>query len=118
MANVLGRRILGRLLALLVFESVLIIGAMVLAVWLRFGPDAWLTLYVENGFLKAAFVAVTCQFCLYYADLYNPRVIGDRRELFVRTVQSIGATSFLLAATYYWLPQLVIGRGVILIGAF
>ena len=56
--------------------------------------------------------------CLYFADLYNPRVISDRRELFVRTVQALGATSFLLAASYYWFPQLVIGRGVFLLSAF
>lgn len=55
--------------------------------------------------------------CLYYADLYNPKVISDRRELFVRTVQALGATSFILAALYYWVPALVIGRGVVLIAA-
>ena len=64
------------------------------------------------GLQKAVLIALTCQICLYFADLYNPRVIADRRELFVRTVQALGATSFLLAASYYWFPSLVIGRGV------
>jgi sugar transferase (PEP-CTERM system associated) len=118
MSNVLGRRVLVRLLALLVFESALIVGAVALAAWLRLGPNAWLVLVVEHGLYKASFIAVTCQFCLYYADLYDPRVIRARRELFVRTVQALGATSFLLAASYYWAPALVIGRGVFLIAAF
>lgn len=117
MSNVLGRRVLGRLLALLVFETALIVCAVALAAWLRLGPDARLLLFVERGLEKAVLVALVCQICLYYADLYDPRVIADRRELFVRTVQALGATSFVLAALYYWVPTLVIGRGVVLIAA-
>ena len=118
MSNVLGRRVVGRLLTLLLFESVLIVGAVVLAAWLRLGDDAWLVLTVEQGFQKAALIAFTCQMCLYFADLYNPRVISDRRELFVRTVRALGATSFLLAASYYWFPSLILGRGVFILSAF
>jgi sugar transferase (PEP-CTERM system associated) len=118
MSNVLGRRVVGHLLALLLFESVLIVGAVTLAAWLRLGDDAWLVLTVEQGFQKAALIAVVCQLCLYFADLYNPRVISDRRELFVRAVQALGSTSLLLAAIYYWFPALVLGRGVFLRGAF
>jgi sugar transferase (PEP-CTERM system associated) len=118
MSNVLGRRVLAPLAAMVTLESGLIVGAVALAAWLRLGADAWLVLVVEHGLLKAAFIAAVCQVCLYYADLYDPRVISARRELFVRTVQALGATSFLLAATYYWAPGLVIGRGVFLIAAF
>jgi sugar transferase (PEP-CTERM system associated) len=117
MSNVLGRRVLRHLLALLVLETALIVGAVALAAWLRLGPDAKLLLFVEGGLEKAFLIAFVCQMCLYYADLYNPRVIADRRELFVRTVQALGATSFVLAAVYYWIPTLVIGRGVVLIAA-
>ena len=41
--------------------------------------------------------------------------MADRRELFVRVVQALGATSFLLAAIYFWFPALIIGRGVFLL---
>jgi hypothetical protein len=34
-------------------------------------------------------------------DLYDLRVLADRRELFVRAVQSLGATSLVLAAIYF-----------------
>ena len=117
MSHVFGRRVFSRLLALLVFETALIVTAVAVAAWLRLGRDAQLLLFVEQGLEKAALVAVVCQVCLYYADLYNPRVIADRREMFVRTVQALGATSFILAALYYWVPTLVIGRGVVLIAA-
>jgi sugar transferase (PEP-CTERM system associated) len=118
MTTLLRGRRLGRLLLLILLESGLIVAAITLAAWLRVGQDWWLVLTVEDGFEKAVFVALLCQICLYYADLYDPRVIGDRRELFVRAIQALGATSFLLAASYYWWPTLVIGRGVFAIAAF
>ncbi len=117
MTTLLRGRRFGRLLLLILFESGLIITVIALAAWLRVSQDWWLVLTVEGGFEKAAFVALLCQICLYYSDMYNPRVIVDRRELFVRAIQALGATSFLLAAAYYWWPTLIIGRGVFAIAA-
>jgi sugar transferase (PEP-CTERM system associated) len=117
MSNVLGRGVFSHLLVLMVFETGLIVAAVVTAAFLRLGHGARTLLLVEDGLEKSILVAVVCQVCLYYTDLYNPRVIADRRELFVRSVQALGSTSFLLAALYYWVPGLVIGRGVVLIAA-
>jgi sugar transferase (PEP-CTERM system associated) len=118
MTRLLRTRLGGRLFALIALESILILGAVALAAWLRVGADWWLVLAVEGGFEKALYVAFVCQVCLYYADLYNTRIMNDRRELFVRVVQALGATSFLLAATYFWFPTLIIGRGVFLYAVF
>ncbi len=118
MTKLLRTRLGGRLSALIALESILILCAIALAAWLRVGADWWLVLAVEGGFEKALYVAFVCQVCLYYADLYNTRIMNDRRELFVRVVQALGATSFLLAATYFWLPTLIIGRGVFLYAVF
>ena len=35
--------------------------------------------------------------------------------MFVRAVQALGATSLLLAAVYYWFPNLIVGRGVFMV---
>jgi len=118
MTRLLRTRLGGRLFALIALESILILAAVALAAWLRVGVDWWLVLAVEGGFEKAIYVALVCQICLYYADLYNTRIMNDRRELFVRVVQALGATSFLLAATYFWFPTLIIGRGVFLYAVF
>ncbi len=118
MRRLIRARLAPRLFALIALESLLILGAIALAAWLRVGADWWLVLAVEGGFEKALFVAFVCQTCLYFGDLYNPRIVNDRRELFVRVIQSLGATSFLLAASYFWFPQLIIGRGVFLYAAF
>jgi len=65
----------------------------------------------------AAVIAAVSQVCLYYADLYNFRVLAERREVFLRLLQALGSAALVLALLYYWLPALVIGRGVFLLVA-
>ncbi len=101
--------------SLIAFETVLICGAVVFAAYVRLGADA-LTLAADE-WPKWLLIPLVAQICLYYTDLYDLRVISDRRELFVRAVHALGATSFLLAALYYWFPELVIGRGVFILAA-
>ena len=99
-----------RVVGLIVCETMIILGAVYLAAFVRLG-------YREAAFLgddlpKALIIAGVTQLCLYFADLYDFRVIGDRRELFVQSVQALGAASLILALVYYWLPEMVVGRGV------
>jgi sugar transferase (PEP-CTERM system associated) len=101
-----------RSLALVTFETFLIVLAVSLGAFIRLGNDAWVLLLREGGFEKALLIAFVCQTCLYYADLYELRVASDRRELFIGIVQALSATAFLLAAIYFWSPRFVIGRGV------
>jgi sugar transferase (PEP-CTERM system associated) len=110
MAKVLMQRVNTRLLALIAGESALILGAVAASAWARIGPiDAELA---RPELLKALLVAGVCQLCLYYGDLYNLRIVADRRELFVRLLQSLGATSIILGGLYTLFPDAVIGRGV------
>jgi sugar transferase (PEP-CTERM system associated) len=103
---------------LVLFETVLILAAVCAGVWIRGGSDELSEMFAQEGMPKALLITVICQLCLYYSDMYDLRVLSDRRELFIRIVQSLGATSFLLAATYYWFPALMIGRGVFVLSAF
>jgi sugar transferase (PEP-CTERM system associated) len=116
MANVL-QHITWRSAVLILFESVLLMGAMVLATTLRLGTDALEGARALEPVFKMGLVVGVCQVCLYYAELYDLRVVADRRELFVRVLQALGAASLVLAALYYWFPSLVIGRGVFLLAA-
>jgi sugar transferase (PEP-CTERM system associated) len=106
-----------RTVALVACETVLIVGAVALATWIRLGRDASYVLWLDQGLLKAAVIAVVCQMALYYADLYDLRRVTDHRELFVRTLNALGFTSLLVALLYYWFPSLVIGRGVFVLAA-
>jgi sugar transferase (PEP-CTERM system associated) len=103
-----------RSVALIGCETILIVAAVCAGAALRLGGGAWDMLFVEGDIRKAMLIAVVCQVSLYYANLYDLRVVSDRRELFIGVVQALSATSFLLAAIYFWFPSLVIGRGVFL----
>jgi sugar transferase (PEP-CTERM system associated) len=101
-----------RSMALIACETVLIVAAVCIGAVLRLGDGAWDLLFGHGDIAKALLIALVSQLCLYYADLYDLRVVGDRHELFVRIVQALSATSFLLAGIYFVFPQLVIGGGV------
>jgi sugar transferase (PEP-CTERM system associated) len=62
-------------------------------------------------------IAVVAQTCLYYADLYDFRLLADRQEMFIRIIQALASASFILAALYFWFPDLIIGRGVFLVAS-
>jgi sugar transferase (PEP-CTERM system associated) len=118
MANA-ASRFPSRTASLVVFESTLIVGAVALATVIRLGlEESWLLINNREFLTKAALIAGVCQLCLYFADLYDLRVVADRRDLIVRVLQSLSATSILLAVLYFWFPTLIIGRGVFLVAAF
>ena len=117
MIRLLTQRFSRRSVALLGFETVLIVSAVALATFLRLGEWTWDVLREDGGVEKALLIAAVSQVCLYYLDLYDLRTVSDRRELFVRIVQALGAASFILAAVYFWFPAMIIGRGVFMIAA-
>ena len=111
-------RSLVRSLVLVSLETGLVLALVALATWVRLGTDGALHVYrFEDGLLKAGIVTAVTQVCLYFADLYSLRKGADRRELFISIVQALGAASFILAAVYYWFPDLMLGRGVFLYAA-
>jgi sugar transferase (PEP-CTERM system associated) len=118
MIRLLMQRFTGRSVALIAFETVLIVSAVAMAAYVRLGESTWEVMRHEGGFTKALLIAGVAQVCLYYAELYDLRVVADRRELFVRIIQALGVASFILAAIYFWFPDLIMGRGIFMIAAF
>jgi sugar transferase (PEP-CTERM system associated) len=112
MARVFMQRVTWRLVALLASEAALIVGAVLLAAYLRTGHEI-----TAAALPKAMLIAAVCQLCLYYAELYDFRILSDRREVFLRLIQALGSTSLVLAFLYFWFPALVIGRGVAVLSA-
>ena len=53
---------------------------------------------------------------MYYYDLYDSTVLGNRREVLARLIQVTGSASALLAFIYYVYPPLKLGRGILLVG--
>ena len=87
------RSLTPRTAGLIACETALLVGAVALAAWLRLGTWMWWeTMANDQGVWKVLLVAFVAQVCLYYTDLYNVRLISDRRELFIRAVQALSAS--------------------------
>jgi sugar transferase (PEP-CTERM system associated) len=107
-----------RSVTLVTLESLLIVGAIAAAAAARLGLEEGAGLMATPaGLGRAALIAAVCQLCLYFGDLYDARVVSDRRETFVRVLQALSATSIILALVYFFFPAAVIGRGVFIIAA-
>ena len=113
MKALLFRSVTWRALTLIVCEAAVILAAVYFAAYVRIGGAGWE--WTDSILPKALLIAGVTQLCLYFADLYDFRVLADVREMFVRAVQALGATSLLLAAVYYWFPNLIVGRGVFMV---
>jgi len=107
-------RIAPRLVLLVAFETMLIAAAVAVAAWIRLGDLTMDVIVNDNGVWKAVLLSAITQTCLYYSDLYDLRLVADRREFFTRLLQALGAASFILAAIYFWFPEQIVGRGVFL----
>ena len=118
MMRVLALRLTARSLILIACETLLVVAAVAAAAYIRLGDGAWDLLFLDYGWAKALLVAAVAQSCMYYADLYDLRLLSDRRELFTRILHALASASLLLAVLYFWFPALVIGRGVFIIAAF
>lgn len=100
-----------------VSDAGLIMVAFFAAMLARLGTDnASIQLSYEQGFLKIGVIAFAFIICMYYFDLYDSSVLGNRREVVARLIQVTGCASALLAFIYYVYPPLKLGRGILLIG--
>jgi sugar transferase (PEP-CTERM system associated) len=100
--------------SLAAIDHALIVGAVALAVSIRgpeVRPEGWALLW------RGVLVAAVLQICMHYCDLYDVRRLGNRRTLVEGLLRALGAGSVPVALLFYWAPQLMLGRGVFIIGA-
>ena len=101
-----------RTIGLLFADAAIIYGGIILALYLRLGLNgSEFQLNGNNGWLKVTLATCICLLMLYFYDLYDYTVMGQRRELFLRLMQALGIAWALLALLFYFIPPLVIGRG-------
>jgi sugar transferase (PEP-CTERM system associated) len=106
-------------LLLMIVESCLIVLSLVCAVKLRFWNNpAEYSLYVAFPDFagQIAIVVAVCLACFYCNDLYDLRTGYGPVERVLRVEQSLGAASLLLGLLYFLFPDLLLSRGVFLIG--
>jgi sugar transferase (PEP-CTERM system associated) len=102
-----------RIFCLIVADAAILYCGVILAMYLRLGfSGAENELNNKDGWLKIALASFVCLIILYFYDLYDYIVMTNRRELMLRLVQALGIAWALLALLFYFVPQLLLGRGV------
>jgi sugar transferase (PEP-CTERM system associated) len=104
-----------RTAVLVASEHLLIVLSVVLALIIRWLPR--LDVLPAGVLWRASLIAAVLQVCLHFCDLYNFRTLSDRRTTAIALLRALGAASLILALLYYWVPSLVIGRGVFAIAS-
>ncbi len=113
------KKISPRTIWILLADAAIIYGGIIAAMYLRLGiSGSSYELNERNGWFKIAVAALVCLLVLYFYDLYEFTVMNNRRELMLRLVQASGIAWVLLALIFYFVPQLLIGRGVSVISVF
>lgn len=98
---------------LILADAAILYCGVALALYLRLGlAGSAYELNARNGWLKIAFATGVCLLFLYFYDLYDYVVMTNRRELLLRMVQALGIAWALLALVFYFVPPLLLGRGV------
>ena len=111
-----GTKLSPRTIGLILADAAIVYGGVVLALYLRLGTEGSIyELNDKNGWYKIIIAVLICLLNLYFYDLYDYTVMGNRRELMLRLVQAIGIAWAVLAFLFYVAPPLMIGRGVSLI---
>jgi hypothetical protein len=101
-----------RTLCLFILENLLFCLCGIVAVHIRFGPEARDVLIGERGLLKVLLLAFIAQGSFYLFDLYDFHEMRKRGVLYIRTLQALGLTAIVLAAIFYAFPRMLLGRGV------
>jgi exopolysaccharide biosynthesis polyprenyl glycosylphosphotransferase len=105
-----------RTLVLATLEVCFIALAFLLVGVARSADEMVLWLSYDNGVLKIAVVSAVLALCMYYFDLYDSVVLGNRRETLARLFQVLGTASVALALLYFFYPEARLGRATFLVG--
>ena len=104
-----------RTFLLVLFESALIYLCGLGASLIRFGADVGDELIGKQGWLKLIVALAVVQGAFYLFDLYDFGMIRRLSILALRIVQALGLAAMILAALFYALPFMLLGRGVVFV---
>jgi len=105
-----------RTIALLFCEACVVFTCFLAATWIRLRDQAVFALQLQNGLLKIALITLVTLALSYYFDLYEPRIVTARHQVYFRILLVLGFDCFLLSAFLYFDPEFSIGPYVYLVG--
>jgi sugar transferase (PEP-CTERM system associated) len=118
MPQILARSLTSRTAGLIVTEHVLIVVTVIAVAALRVDAVSDVAALGGGSLLwRAIVIAAILQMCLHYCDLYDLGTLRQRRAVVISLLQALGAASLTLAVLYYWVPNLIIGRGVFIVAS-
>src|SRR5260370_36876385 len=107
MIRIGGKKIPRGILVMLASDACLPRLALLIAIGLRFHITGAVVEYLGSPYALTRFlvVVVTCLLALYYNDLYDSEVIGQRSEFYFRLFQALGIPCLALGTLYYFFPD-------------
>lgn len=105
-----------RTVVLLVCEALIVSGCFLVATIALLGPDAYLALNYEQGYIKIAIITAVSIMFSYYFDLYEPQIVSAPLEIYFRILLVLGFDCFLLSILILFFPSVVIARYVYALG--
>jgi sugar transferase (PEP-CTERM system associated) len=105
-----------RTVALLLSEALVVAGCFLLATWAMLGDQAVFVLQLQYGLLKIALITIVTLILSYYFDLYEPRIVSARSQIYFRVLLVLGVDCFILSAFLLLAPDVAIGSYVYVVG--
>jgi len=105
-----------RTVLLLVSEAIIVSGSFLLASYIMLGNQTLFVLQLQNGYLKIALITIVSLTLSYYFDLYEPRIVSARLQIYFRVLMVLGVDCFLLSAFLLLDPEVAIGPFVYVLG--
>ncbi len=100
-----------RTVMLLLCEAIIVSSCFLAATMLSMGPDGWLCLEYEFGFLKIAALTFVSLIFSYYFDLFEPQLVSAREAIYFRILLVLGFDCFVVSGILYFFPDAAIGTG-------
>ena len=105
-----------RVVVLLFGETIMVLACFLLSSQLLLGPDVPLVLLYEDGWLKLAGLTLIIVLLSYYFDLYEPQTVSVPFQIFFRMLLVLGCSCFVLAAAWFFWPELAIRPNLYALG--
>jgi sugar transferase (PEP-CTERM system associated) len=119
MLRIFNQYVSAKSVLLMLLESLLIFTSLLCAARLRFwnSPEE-LAIYLAfpDFAMQSGIVIAVCMTCFYFNDLYNLSALSGPLDSILRIQQSLGTASLLLGLFYFLFPNMLLSRGVFLIG--
>ena len=101
-----------RTVLLLLCEAAVVSGCFLCACQILLGPDTYLSLVYEQGFLKISAITVIVVGLSYYFDLYEPQIVSVPFDISFRILLVLGFSCFIVAAALFVWPETQIASNV------